>query len=193
VSPCRREHLNGDRVGEHVRKITDDAPGPFSESLLDRPVQLHDDVTELAGNFKDGYLSNGACSDPDLWRRTPRPDWPRWELGRDVGRVSRRDRDDPVVDVCAGTLRIARLLRHGGLDSVVLEREDAGHRDSGVARRQVDATKVWGGRNGRDATPRSLAHPSSADAPRMQTRTGSGDEPLPWESGPGSAQRDGCW
>jgi len=37
-----------------------------------------------------------------------------------------------VVEISGTGVRTVRLLRHGGLDSVVLERKDTGHRDSGV-------------------------------------------------------------
>jgi len=82
-----------------------------------------------------------------------------------VGRVTGRERDDAVVEICVMVLSVARLLLHDGLDSVVQERKDTGHRGSGVARKQVDATKVWSGRNVRDATPWGLANLSSTQRP----------------------------
>jgi len=50
-------------------------------------------------------------------------------------------------------VRSSRLLHHGELDSVIPEMQDASHRGSGVARRQVDATMVWGRRNAQEFTP----------------------------------------
>src|SRR5665811_812838 len=49
-------------------------------------------------------------------------------------------------------LIVARLVLHDGLESVVLEVKDTSHRGSGVARDQVDATKIWSGRNVRNVT-----------------------------------------
>src|ERR1019366_8229792 len=41
------------------------------------------------------------------------------------------------------------------------EMHDTSHRGSGVARRKVDATEVWGRRNTRDVTPRRFPDLSS--------------------------------
>ena len=70
-----------------------------------------------------------------------------------------RERDDAVVEICVMVLSAGRLVLHDGLDSVVLERKDTGHRGSGVARKQVVTTKVWNGRNVRDATPPQTRQP----------------------------------
>ena len=87
-----------------------------------------------------------------------------------MGRVTGRERHDAVVEICVMVLSVARLVLHDGLNSVVLERKDTGHRGSGVARKQVDATKFWSGRNVRDATPRRLANPKF-DSTAAELRT----------------------
>ncbi len=70
-----------------------------------------------------------------------------------------------MVEICVMVLNVARLLLHDELDSVVLERRDTGHRDSGVARKQFDVTKFWSGRNVRDATPCIPANLTSTRRP----------------------------
>ena len=70
-----------------------------------------------------------------------------------------------MVEVCVMVLSVARLVFHDGLNSVVLERKDAGHRGSGVARKQVNATKFWGGRNIQHGTPCGFVNLGSAQRP----------------------------
>jgi len=41
-------------------------------------------------------------------------------------------------------MRTARRMRHGELDSLVLECKDTGHRGSGAAPGWVDAARAWG-------------------------------------------------
>jgi hypothetical protein len=164
--------LNRTRFGTlgHAGQVTDDAAGALRKGQLDRQVQLLDDVVEASGNLKDGYLTYRACSDPSPRCRLWMGSWLRWELSRDVGRVTGRERDDSVVEICVMVLSAGRLVLHDGLDSVVLERKDTGHRGSGVARKQVVTTKVWSGRNVRDATPRRLANPKF-DSTAAELRT----------------------
>jgi len=68
IAPCRREHLDRDRVGtlKHVRQVTDHASGSLGQSQPDRPIQLLDDLTERARNLNDRYLTDDACSGPRL-------------------------------------------------------------------------------------------------------------------------------
>ena len=87
-----------------------------------------------------------------------------------MGPGTGRERDDAVVEICVMVLSVARLVLHDGLDSVVLELKDAGHRGSGVARKQVVTTNVWSGCNVRDATPGRLANPKF-DSTAAELRT----------------------
>jgi hypothetical protein len=66
MTPCRREHLNHDRVDtlEHSRQVAHHTSGFFvGQRQLDGPIQILDDITESAGNPKDGYLTDDACAD----------------------------------------------------------------------------------------------------------------------------------
>ena len=54
------------------------------------------------------------------------------------------DQDDSVVTVCGKVLWIVRMLPRVGLNSMVPQVEDTGHRRSGAARDGVDATRFWG-------------------------------------------------
>ena len=125
MPPYRREHLNRDGVGtiEHCRQVTDHATGPVGQSQLDRPVQILDDIAEPTGNLKDHYLPYGAFLDPYLPTCGQRRGGLRWELAPDVGGVLSgkpgREEDHVVVEICVKVVRTSRLLRHGGLDSVI--------------------------------------------------------------------------
>jgi hypothetical protein len=62
------------------------------------------------------------------------------------------DQDDSVVTVCGKVvvivcgkvLWIVRMLHRVGLNSMVPQVEDTGHRRSGAARDGADATRFWG-------------------------------------------------
>jgi hypothetical protein len=64
----RRKDLNRTRFStfEHAGQVTDHATGALRKSQLDRQIQLLDNVIETSGNFKDGYLTYSACSDPSV-------------------------------------------------------------------------------------------------------------------------------
>lgn len=69
MAPCRREDLNHDRLDrlgtlEQRRQVADHAPGFFvGKRHLNGPIQILDDITQRAGNPKDGYLAYGALAD----------------------------------------------------------------------------------------------------------------------------------
>jgi hypothetical protein len=127
----RRKELNRarfstlDHAGQvHIGQVTDHPAGALRKRQLDRQVQLLVDVFEASGNLKDGYLTYGPCSDPSVRCRPWMGSRLRWELGRDTVRVTGREWDDAMVEICVMVLSVARLLLHDELDSVVLERRD---------------------------------------------------------------------
>jgi hypothetical protein len=64
------------------------------------------------------------------------------------------DRGDRVFMVCGRVLRTSRMLHHGGLNSTIPQVKETGHRNSGIARVNVDATRFWGGAAIRKLHPR---------------------------------------
>ena len=49
-----------------------------------------------------------------------------------------------VVIICGRVLWIVLMLHRSGLNSLVPQMRDTGHRRSGAARDRVDATRFWG-------------------------------------------------
>lgn len=88
MAPRSRENLNRYGVGplEHPRQVADHAPGSVSQSLLDRAVQILNDLTERARNLDDDYLTYGTSPGSHLPRCGRAPDRLRWQLRRQVAR-----------------------------------------------------------------------------------------------------------
>jgi len=135
---CRCEHPNRHRLGilKQARQVADHSTRSFGQSPQDRLVQiLRDNITEPAGNLKDGYLTYRVLSGPYLPTSGRTGGRWCWQIGRDAGHIPGREPDDVVFEICGKGMRAARLLGHAGLNSVVLECKDTGHQGSGVARR----------------------------------------------------------
>jgi hypothetical protein len=68
VSTRRREHLSRIGLGVlvHRRQIADHASGPVGQSLLNRIIQILDDIVQPAGDVKDDCLMYGVSADPCL-------------------------------------------------------------------------------------------------------------------------------
>jgi hypothetical protein len=108
---CHGEDLDRGRLGtlEHARQVADHTAGLLGQSQLDRPVQILDDIPELAGYLKDKYLTNGASSDLDLLTQARTSGRSSWELGWDVRRIPGWEQHEMVVEIFGEILRNVQL------------------------------------------------------------------------------------